>query len=184
MLQADAEGIRVPERMGTALRVRLRACLGRALAEGTCVPPADIPTLAARLEMCAFAHARGKPEGAMATVSRVVFNLRTNGVHILSKNPLSRVCRLTHQRMGAESAHALRDTRVENQVAQLLEDAAAAAEASLNRAAQKTSAAAIRCPRCKTQDGIVRTTAQTRAADEGMGTRCMCTQCAHRWRLS
>lgn len=184
MLQADAHGIRVPEPMGAALRHRLRKCLRGALETGTTLNKQAIEVLAARLEMSAYVHARGRPEGVMATVSRVVFNLRTNGTRILANNAPSRVCRLTHQRMGAESAHALRDSQVETQVKQLLEDAAAAAEASLSRAAQKTAAAAIRCRKCNTQDGIVRTAIQSRAADEGMGTRCMCTKCGHRWRLA
>ena len=184
MLQADPQGILIPEPMGAELRQRLRKSLRGALASGTSLPCGDIDALAARLEMCACAHARGRPEGALATVSRVVFNLKTSGDRILAANAPSRICRLTHQRMGAESAHALRDARVETDVKKLLEDAAAEAEASLARAALITAPAAIRCRKCHTQDGIVRTTAQTRAADEGMGTRCMCTKCGHRWMLA
>ncbi len=174
------------EKMDGCLRLRLRACLSDALMDGASMTKDQATLMAGWLEMCAQAYARGKPDKALATVSRVVFNLKTNGAHILAHNPPSRVCRLTHQRMGAETAHALRDALVESQVKQLLQDAADAAAASQQRATQVAAAQAIRCPnrKCGTQDGILRMTQQSRAADEGMTTVCVCIKCGQRWKLA
>jgi DNA-directed RNA polymerase subunit M/transcription elongation factor TFIIS len=164
-------------------RHRLRGELASALRDGGVVLDSLGP-LAARLEACALAHARNQSDLYMASVSRMVFNLRHNGEAILQTYALSRVCRLSHKRMEAETAHALRDTVMEARVKQLLADAEAAANEHMRRANEKKSDRAIRCPKCKTQTGIMRTTQQTRAADEGMVTTCMCRGCGWKWNLA
>lgn len=167
------------------LRMRQRHVLCAALTEGrlpVCMP-LTVQDIAARLEMCALVHARAQADVYLSCLSRMVFNLKHNGSSILAGYPLSRICRLSHRRMHAETAHAVRDATMDAKVQQLLADAKAAAEDHTRRASEKKSSHAIRCPRCKTQTGIVRTARQTRAADEGMTTTCLCMSCSWSWSL-
>ena len=168
-----------------ATRVRLRRVLQQALRDNDVRGAwADlIPKLSLRLEACALAFARGQSDGYLASVSRMTYNLRHNGSAILHSYPVSRVCKLSHKRMHAETAHTVRDAALESQVRQLLADAKQAAEDHTRHASEKKSSHAIRCPKCKTQTGIVRMARQTRAADEGMTTTCLCVSCSWSWSL-
>lgn len=181
------DGVRVPGQGYHAaltgdVRVQLRQVLSHALPAGV-QDGLSVQEVAARLEMCALAHAKGHPDTYLASMSRMVFNLKNNGAEILLSYPLSRVCKLSHQRMHAKTAHAVRDAAMDAVVQELLQDAKAAADKATTRAAEVTSSHAIRCPRCKTQTGIVRMARQTRAADEGMTTTCLCVACSWSWSL-
>lgn len=184
MLVASAAGIGTREVLTGALRCRLRACLQQSLEKGTQLPADQAYKLAAQLEMCALTLTRCNADLMVATVSRVAYNVAENGLHILRQYPPSRICLLSHKRMGAETAHALRDASIENDAKQLLQDAAAAANAAQQRATTFTSKEAIWCPRCKTRDNIIRVAQQSRAADEGMTTKCFCVKCNQRWKLA
>jgi DNA-directed RNA polymerase subunit M/transcription elongation factor TFIIS len=186
MLVADRGRLRAVEPAITGpLRARLRACLEQALqGVGDSLQPPRPDLYAAQLEMAALALCRGRVEAYTATLSRVVYNLQTNGVVIVGRYPVSRIPCLSHVRMEAETSHALRDAAIEAQVKSLLADAEATAVRAVNRAANVTAAAAIRCPKCKTQDRIVRVLQQSRCADEGMTTQCLCMACNQSWRLA
>ena len=190
MIVVGAVSGRVPgqgfhEALNGETRGRLRSVLLHALEQGR-VPAAvtvPAPQLAARLEMCALAHAGAQADVYLASISRMVFNLTHNGEAILEAYPLSRVCKLSHKRMHAETAHAVRDAAMDAKVQTLLKDAKTAAEEHTRNASAKKSAQAIRCPQCKTQTGIIRLAKQMRAADEGMTTTCLCLACSWSWRL-
>lgn len=184
MLLASAAGIRQRETLTADLRCRLRACLQTALERGADLTPDRAKEMAAVLEMCALALTRCNADLLVATVSRVKYNLGANGAHILRQYPPSRVCLLSQRRMGAETAHALRDASIEQEAKQLLADAEAAAKAAQARATTVTATEAIWCPKCKTRDGIIRVAQQSRAADEGMTTKCFCVKCNQRWKLA
>ncbi len=166
------------------IRSRLRVVLADALEEGG-LPGTHhpAPVIAARLEMCALAHTQGNPDAYLASMSRMVFNLRHNAHGILGAYPLSRVCKLSHHKMHKGTAHVVRDGAMDVAIQTLLQDAKSAADDATARAAQVTSSHAIRCPKCRTQTGIVRLARQTRAADEGMTTTCLCVACSWSWSL-
>jgi DNA-directed RNA polymerase subunit M/transcription elongation factor TFIIS len=136
-----------------------------------------------------MAAAAGNAETYMATLSRVVHNLRTAGKVMLNSCPLSTIPRVSHVRQNAaDAAECRQDAAIHQplaaQVAALLADAAAAAAAATAAATNVTAAAAIKCPGCKTQDRIVRVLQQSRSADEGMATQCLCMACNRSWRLA
>lgn len=187
MLLVQNNQVRACQEVTGALRLRFRHTLADALVRGGVPPSAlvfgDAAAYSAVLEMAAFALTRGNAEMYMAAVSRVVYNLGSNGVHIVGKYPVTRICLLSHRRMGADTAHAQRDAKTEHDVKELLADAEQSAEAAKARAAATTSTQAIRCPKCKTQNDIVRVAQQSRSADEGMTTNCLCVACGQRWKL-
>lgn len=134
------------------------------------------------VEACAAALSRSQYAVYVAIMGRVIYNMQSNGAHIISKYPISRVCKLSHKRLDAETAHAQRDEVVEKQLRELIEFAKTEAQHASNMASSIQTDSAIRCPKCHTQDGITRVTAQMNAGDEGMTTRCMCV-CGHRWQI-
>lgn len=159
-------------------RARLRTCLYNVLPQER-----EAAVLySTQVEACAISLARSQYAAYMAIMGRVIYNMQSNGQHIISKYPISRVCKLSHKRLDAETAHAQRDEHVEERLKALCEAARAEASFASNMASSIQTDSAIRCPKCHTQDGITRVTAQMNAGDEGMTTRCMCV-CGHRWQI-
>ena len=160
-------------------RVKLRELLRSVL------PPMDdaSETYSTCVEACACALSKSQYSVYMGIMGRVIYNMQSNGAHIVGKYPISRVCRLSHKRLDAETAHAQRDEDVEARLRALNDAAKHEASIASSMAASIRTDAAIRCPKCHTQDGITRVTAQMNSGDEGMKTRCLCV-CGHRWQMS
>lgn len=160
-------------------RAKLRLCLYNALPQSRDVAIA----YSVEVEACAVALAKNQYSVYVAIMSRVIYNMLSNGRHIVAKYPRSRVCKLSHKRLDAETAHAQRDEHVEARLKALVELAKEEASVASNMASSIHTDAAIRCPKCHTQDGITRVTAQMNSGDEGMKTRCLCV-CGHRWQMA
>jgi DNA-directed RNA polymerase subunit M/transcription elongation factor TFIIS len=135
------------------------------------------------VEACAAALSKSQYAVYVAIMGRVVYNMLSNGAHIVSKYPVSRVCKLSHKRLDAETAHAQREEHVEARLKALSEFAKQEAQFASDMASSIQTDNAIRCPKCHTQDGITRVTAQMNSGDEGMKTRCLCV-CGHRWQMA
>ncbi len=145
------------------------------------VPP--LPEEYARqLERRALELARRNAETYMTTMSRVIHNLNTDGAVVVTSCPLSTVPNVSHVRRDNHGSAG--DAAVQAQVKALLADAALGAATASTTAASVTVTDAITCPHCKGQDGIVRTLVQSRVADEGMATQCLCIPCNRSWRLA
>ena len=136
------------------------------------------------VEACAVALSKSQYAAYIAIMGRVIYNMQSNGPHIIAKYPLSRVCKLSHKRLDAETAHAQRDENVELRLKTLSDAAKHEASIASTMASSIQTDSAIRCPKCHTQDGITRVTAQMNSGDEGMKTRCLCSLCGHRWQMS
>ena len=161
-------------------RARVRTLLYNVLPQSR-----DVAALySTHVEACAIALSKSQYASYIAIMGRVIYNMQSNGPHIISKYPLSRVCRLSHKRLDAETAHAQRDEKVELRLKTLSDAAKHEAEVASSMASSIQTDAAIRCPKCHTQDGITRVTAQMNSGDEGMKTRCLCSVCGHRWQMS
>ena len=135
------------------------------------------------VEACAIAISKSQYAAYVTIMGRVIYNMQSNGAHIVSNYPISRVCKLSHKRLDAETAHAQRDEDVEMRLKTLSDLAKQEASIASSMASSIQTDAAIRCPKCHTQDGITRVTAQMNSGDEGMKTRCLCV-CGHRWQMS
>ena len=135
------------------------------------------------VEACAIAISKSQYAVYVGIMGRVIYNMQSNGAHIVGKYPISRVCKLSHKRLDAETAHAQRDESVELRLKALSDSAKHEASVASSMASSIQTDAAIRCPKCHTQDGITRVTAQMNSGDEGMKTRCLCV-CGHRWQMS
>jgi DNA-directed RNA polymerase subunit M/transcription elongation factor TFIIS len=145
------------------------------------VPPQP-EEYAAQLERVALVLADRNAETYMTTMSRVIHNLNTDGAVVITACPLSTVPNVSHMRRDNHSSAG--DAALQAQVKSLLDDAAAGAATASTTAANVTVTDAITCPNCKSQDRIVRALRQSRAADEGMATQCLCMACNRSWRLS
>jgi DNA-directed RNA polymerase subunit M/transcription elongation factor TFIIS len=139
---------------------------------------------ATQLEACAVAMANDSYAEYVRIIGRIRWNFLANGATIVSSHPVSKVCRLSHRRLHADTAHALRDkattVRVHNSLAALK----AESEKAAGIAASQGTIHVIRCPSCKKCNNIHRTIVQKNAGDEGMKTQCFCGDCKHRWQLS
>ena len=137
----------------------------------------------AHLEGCAVAYCASDHSAYLAMMSRVVYNLRTNGEHILRTYPVSKVCRLSHKHLRANTSHAERteaiDARLQALMARVEQEAASASKT----ASSVHTDSKITCPKCHATEDITRILAQLRSGDEGMTTRCMC-KCGHTWNMS
>lgn len=159
-------------------RARLRAVLYRVLPQER-----EVAALySTQVEACAVTLSKSNYATYVATMGRVIYNIESNGEHIIKNYPISRVCKLSHKRLDAETAHAQRDEAVELRLKNLIEFAKQEAAYASQMASSIQTDNAIRCPKCHTQDGITRVTAQMNAGDEGMTTRCLCV-CGHRWQI-
>ena len=149
------------------------------------LPQMDVAatTYSTCVEACACAISKSQYSVYMGIMGRVIYNMQSNGAHIVGKYPISRVCRLSHKRLDAETAHAQRDEDVEARLKALSDSAKHEASIASSMASSIQTDAAIRCPKCHTQDGITRVTAQMNSGDAGMKTRCLCI-CGHRWQMS
>jgi DNA-directed RNA polymerase subunit M/transcription elongation factor TFIIS len=138
---------------------------------------------AAHVEMCAATIARGNYNVYMDIMGRVVYNLVENGPQVVTSFPVSHLCFLSHDRLQENTAHAKRAAEVESVVKDVKKLAEEQGEQFTHLAQNIKSSRAIRCPSCKTQDGIFRAPAQLRSGDEGMDTLCFCTnlKCGATW---
>jgi DNA-directed RNA polymerase subunit M/transcription elongation factor TFIIS len=139
---------------------------------------------AAVLEACALAHARGSHEVFSSTIARLTHSLDSNGAHVVRKYPVSALCNLSHRRLQEETAHEKRDAAIVARVNRLIDLARGQDARAKDRAKSVVVDQAIRCPRCKTQDGITRMPVQGNSADEGMKTACMCAACGKQWEIA
>jgi DNA-directed RNA polymerase subunit M/transcription elongation factor TFIIS len=145
------------------------------------LPPNMASIYAVHVELCAAAMCNNSYANYIATINRVLWNLQTNGAHIISRHPVTRVCSLSHKRLHADTAHAQRDEEVERRVKDLerrVDEAAAAAE---KLATSVETEEALQCPKCFQRCIIYRTMAQLRHGDEGMQTQCQCSLCKAKW---
>ncbi len=139
---------------------------------------------ATHLEACAAAYSKNKFDVYMNIMSRLQYNLRTNGENIIRCYPMSRVCKLSHKRLHEDTAHARRGEEIMSRVNAVISHAKAEADSAAELASSIVAPSAIRCPKCKAQDRINRVTYQQNKADEGMKTKCMCSSCGHSWDLA
>jgi DNA-directed RNA polymerase subunit M/transcription elongation factor TFIIS len=138
---------------------------------------------ATQLEACAAAYSDNNYMLYMSMMSRMVFNIKSNGDRIVCAYPISRMCRLSHKRLRADTVHAQRDAAVELRLMNLLARAEDAANKASETASSVHTDTSIRCPKCKTNNDITRVLAQLQRGDEGMTTRCMC-RCGHTWNMA
>lgn len=138
---------------------------------------------ATHLEACVVAMSNNYAQ-YMVIMSRLTFNMESNGGHIIGRYPVSRVCKLSHKRLHAHTVHAQRDEDVDRRLTHLNQRCEQEAKAATAMASSIKTLDAIRCPKCKTQDGIVRTSEVMRSGDEGMITSCFCAKCKFKWKLS
>jgi DNA-directed RNA polymerase subunit M/transcription elongation factor TFIIS len=142
------------------------------LAEAVPLPRALAEVYAQHVEVCATTLCNNSYANYIAIINRVLWNLQSNGTHIVGKYPVTRVCSLSHKRLHAETPHAQRDEEVELRFRRLqkrVDEATADAE-MLATSVQSDE----KCPVCHKRTIIERRTSQMRSADEGMKTRCMC----------
>lgn len=186
MLLSNFGTIETPGRSATAhildgrTRARLRTALFNVL------PHADKEKAAqysVQVEACATALSGSQYTHYLQIMGRVIYNLQSNGSYIVHKYPVSRVCKLSHKRLDAGTTHARRDEHVEARLRALAESAKQEAALASSMASSIRTDSAIKCPKCHTQDGITRITAQMNSGDEGMKTRCLCV-CGHRWQMA
>ena len=164
-----------------SVRQRVRAALLEALPD--MLTEEDRGRYAAHLEGCAVAFCASDHSTYLAMMSRVVYNLRTNGEYIIRTYPVSKVCRLSHKHLRANTSHAERteaiDARLQALMTRVEQEAASASKA----ASSVHTDSKITCPKCHVTEDITRVLAQLRRGDEGMTTRCMC-KCGHTWNMS
>lgn len=169
------------------VRLRLRTLVEAALKSSkvSCVLGQEAE-FACQVERVAAVLSAGHLEAYSTCMSRVIHNLMTAADVVVAACPLSAIPRVSHVQLQDTASASLAATRgpLAPRVADLLADAAAAAAEASLRAANVTVATAISCPNCKTQDRIVRVLRQSRAADEGMATQCLCMACNRSWRLA
>jgi DNA-directed RNA polymerase subunit M/transcription elongation factor TFIIS len=162
------------------IRHRHKVILKRAL---TRILPQDGAIYATQLEVCAAALAGGQYAPYMDIMGRLAYNLFENGPRVVSSSCISQLCLLSHERLQENTAHAKRAAEVEALVKRVLLHAEEEGTRFTNLAQNVKSSKALRCPKCKTQDGIFRAPAQLRCGDEGMDTLCFCTvaTCRTKW---
>jgi DNA-directed RNA polymerase subunit M/transcription elongation factor TFIIS len=135
------------------------------------------------LEACVVAMADNLYSRYITIMSRVTWNMSTNGARIVETFPIAQVCHLSHQCMGTESAHERRKKSDMVRVNAILARAAAEADRAAAMASTIVTEAIIKCPKCKATDRIHRIAVQRNAGDEGMKTECLC-HCGYRWELA
>jgi DNA-directed RNA polymerase subunit M/transcription elongation factor TFIIS len=162
-------------------RARARAALYQSIP--SFMKDAERDTYTAHLEACAAAYSTNDYATYMSIMSRVIFNIKSNGEYIIRTYPVSRVCKLSHKRLHAKTAHAERDAEMEARLQALLSRVETEAENATKTASSIQTDTKLRCPKCKTSEDITRVLAQLRRGDEGMTTRCMC-KCGHTWNMS
>jgi DNA-directed RNA polymerase subunit M/transcription elongation factor TFIIS len=165
-----------------ATRARARDALHEALPKGLFTESERI-TYATHLEACASAFGNNDHNAYMTTMSRVVYNIRTNGEHIIRTYPISKVCRLSNKRLKANTARAERDHATENRLQALMSKVEVAAENASKTASSVQTDSKITCPKCRTANDITRVLAQVCRGDEGMTTWCHC-KCGSTWKLA
>ena len=175
-------GKRTDGKLDGEARARARSALFADLPFG---PDQDALRVAytTQVEACAAEMSKNDYATYIVTMARVRYNISSNGRRIIEAYPVTRVCKLSHKHLHEETAHAQRDEAVMNRVRLLMKDAASEADKASATASSITLEIAIRCPKCKTQDRIARTTVQRNRGDEGMKTKCMCL-CGHGWELA
>lgn len=166
-----------------AARARARSALHDALPT-VLTASDDVGTrYATHLEACAAAYSMHDYGLYLSMMSRIVYNLKTNGEHIVTSYPVSQVCRLSHKRLRAETVHAQRDAAVELRLQTLMDRVKREADRASETASSIQSDATLRCPKCKATNDITRVLAQLRRGDEGMTTRCLC-RCGATWNMA
>ena len=138
---------------------------------------------ATQVEACAADMSKNDYAAYIVTMARVRYNIASNGRRIIEAYPVTRLCKLSHKHLREETAHAQRDEAVLMRVRALMKDASKEADLASATASSISIETAIRCPKCKTQDRIARTSMQRTRGDEGMKTKCMCL-CGHSWELA
>lgn len=138
---------------------------------------------ATQVEACAADMSKNDYATYIVTMARVRYNIASNGRRIIEAYPVTRLCKLSHKHLHEETAHAQRDEAVLSRVRALLKSAAKEADRASATASSIAVEIAIRCPKCKTQDRIARSSMQRTRGDEGMKTKCMCL-CGHSWELA
>lgn len=174
-------GAHADGRLDGAARARARNLLVSALPP--CLTGIEAALYATHVEACAVAASNNSYPVYIRTMARVVFNMASNGEHLVTEFPVSALSRLSHKVLHAETAHARRDKAVEARLLAVTTRAGQEAEKAKELASSVKQDSAIRCPSCKTQDGIHRTGVQTSHGDEGMKTCCLCAACGMRWSL-
>lgn len=168
-------------------RARARSALHSTLlglaAEALLPDHTDPAQYALQIEAWAVHLTAGVHADYLNTMARVRYNLQTNGELIIGTYPVSRICRLSHRRLQAETEHATRDAHVVSQIQDLLRAAQETAEVAKQTAATVQSSYKLRCPKCKRDEGIIQRTMQLNRADEGMKTKCLCS-CGYNWGLA
>lgn len=164
-------------------RARARSALHDAL-QSVLSAPAELDAYTTHLEACAVALSQQDYTAYMAMMSRVIYNLKeSNGLFIVTTFPVSKVCRISHKRLNAQTAHAQRDANIEERMQLLMRRCKEAATRATDAASSLDSIGALQCPSCKGKDEIKPFQAVMRSADEGMVTRCIC-KCGHTWKLA
>ena len=169
----------VDGKLNGAARARARSALFNDLPFGPDQTELRI-AYATQVEACAADMCKNDYAAYIITMARVRYNIASNGRRIIEAYPVTRVCKLSHKHLHEETAHAQRDEAVLNRVHALMRDASNEADRASATASSIAIEIAIRCPKCKTQDRIARTTMQRTRGDEGMKTKCMCL-CGHSW---
>ena len=136
-----------------------------------------------QLEACAVALTANDHTAYLSMMSRVAYNLKTNGEHIIRTYPLSKVCRLSHKHLRAHTSHAERTEAIDARLQELMTRVEQEAEAASRTASSIHTESKIACPKCHATEDITRVLAQLRRGDEGMTTRCMC-KCGYTWNMS
>lgn len=164
-------------------RARARSALHDVLPANVFADSFEQNAYAMHLEACAAAYSGNDYGTYMSMMSRVVYNMSSNGEYIIRTYPISKVCKLSHKRLRAETAHAQRDAVTEKRLQTLLKRVEQEVERASKTASSIHTDAKIKCPKCKATDDITRVLAQLRRGDEGMTTRCMC-KCGYTWNMA
>ena len=164
-------------------RARARSALHDALPPILSCNEETAAVYAMHLEACAAAYSMNDYASYMSMMSRVVFNLKSNGEYIVTSYPVSAVCRVSHKRLHAETVHAQRDAAVELRLEALMVKVKDEMERMSQVASSVQADTGIKCSKCYNTKDIQKSLAQLRRADEGMATQCMC-PCGHTWILA
>jgi DNA-directed RNA polymerase subunit M/transcription elongation factor TFIIS len=159
-------------------RARAQEALLRAMPASEAV---SAVTYVIQVEACVVAQCNNTYIGYIRTIDAIRFNLLTNGRFIIAAFPVSNVCRLTHHSMVRETAHATRAQNTMARVNALLAKCTEEETLVSKRASSIVVEVALRCPKCRTQDGIHRMSMQRTHSDEGMKIKCLCKGCGHGW---
>lgn len=144
----------------------------------------DAGALATLIEHAVLILSKSDATLYTSIAERVCYNIHTSGPHIIGRIPLYIMCTASHKQLMKHTKRAQRHETIEREVAALTERAKVAKRVAKAQAQSIHTGAALRCPKCGSQDRITRVLSQMNAGDEGMKTRCWCNHCNHRWNIA